>query len=91
MGGVAQQRHPAVDPFVDRLAIAQHPHVPILAVGDDALRTLADMGEATAHLLDRHGLAGNRLGCIVVVGDDEVEHLPARQRVVDDVALRAGP
>ena len=32
----------------------------------------------------RHRLAGDRLGRVVVVGDDEVEHLPARQRVVDE-------
>ena len=62
MRGIAQQRHAAVDPSVDRIAVAQHPHAPVLAVADDALGALADMGEAPAHLLVGTGLPATGSG-----------------------------
>jgi hypothetical protein len=47
--------------------------------------------EAAAHLFFRDRQSGNRLRCVIVVGDDEVEHFPARKRVMHDVAFRPGP
>jgi hypothetical protein len=80
---VAQQRDPAVDPALDRITVAQDPELPILAVTDDVLRARVDVPESAAHLLLADGLAGYRLGRVVVVGHDQVEHLaeaaPGRQ------------
>src|SRR6266850_1684343 len=60
-------------------------------MADDFLGTRVNVPEALHDLFVRHGLAGDRLRRVVVIGDDEVEHLPARQRVMHDVAFRPGP
>ena len=89
--GVAEQHDAAVDPLLQRIAVAQHPELPVLAVADDVLGALMDMDKAAHHLVVGNALARDRLRRVVVVGDDEVEHLPARQRVMHDVAFRPGP
>lgn len=89
--GVAQQRHAPVDPVVHRIAIAQHPKLPIRAVADDVLRARVDVFEAAHHVALRAGLPGDWFGRVVVIRHDQVEHLPARQRVVHDVAFRPRP
>jgi len=91
MCSVAEQRDAAVHPAFDRIAVAQHPQPPVLAVLDDLLRARMHMAEALHDFLVADRFAGDRLRRIVVIGDDEVEHLPARQRVMHDVALRPGP
>ena len=79
-------------PIQDRIAIAQHPQLPVAAVLDDLLRARARCAwKPGHHLVVADRLAGDRLGRIVVAGDDEIEDLPARQRIVDDVALGPGP
>ena len=50
-----------------------------------------DVAKTLHHLFVRHRLARDRLRRVVVIGDDEVEHLPARQRIMHDVAFRPGP
>ena len=89
--GIAQQRDTAVDPALDRIAVAQYPELPVLAMANDILRTLVDMRETLHHFVVGHRLAGDRLGRVVVAGDDEVEHFPARQRIMHEMAFRAGP
>ncbi len=52
----------AVDPLLDRIAVAQHPQPPVPAVTDDAFCAFTYMGEALAHLLVRHGLPATGSG-----------------------------
>ncbi len=91
MGGIAEQHDAAVDPALDGIAVAQHPEPPVLAVTDDLPRPFVHVLKALHDLFVGYRLAGHRLARIVVVGDDEVEHLPARQRVMHDVAFWSGP
>ncbi len=76
--GIAEQRHAAVGPALDRLAVAQHPHFPVDAVTDDRLGAFAHMGEGGMDFGVRHRLTGDRLRGGVVMRDHEVEHLPPR-------------
>ena len=92
MRGIAEQRDAPVDPALGRIAVAQHPEPPVRAVADDAPAPAHAHGaKPCITSSSRHRLAGDRLRRVVVIGDDEVEHLPARQRVMHDVAFRAGP
>ena len=91
MGGVAEEGNPAVDPILDRIPIAEHPQLPVRAVPDDLLRALVHVLEALEHLRLGHRLAGNRLGRVVVICDDEVEDLPALQGIMHDMTLRPRP
>ena len=91
VGRIAEQHHAAVAPIQDRIAIAQHPFLPIRAMRDDFLRARMHMLEAQHHLLMRHRLPCHRLRRVIVIGDDEVERLPAGERVMHDVAFRPGP
>ena len=77
MRGIAEQRDTAVDPALDGIAVAQHPEPPVLAVTNDLPRTFMDVPKTLHHLFVGHRLAGDRLRRVVVIGDDEVEHLPA--------------
>ena len=89
--GIPKQSDPPIDPSRDRLAVAQHPELPVGAVADDLPRPLADMLEAAIDLLVADGLAGDRLGGVVVIGDDEIEDLPALQGIMHDMAFGPGP
>src|SRR5271170_7069590 len=86
-GGIAQQSNPSIDPAVGRLTVTQDPELPIRTVFDDALGPRVDVLEASLDLFDGRRLAGHGFLDVVVIGDHEVDHLPALQRVVDDVAL----
>ena len=89
--GIAEQHDAAVDPALGGIAVAQHPEPPVGAVADDVLRPRVHVAKALHHLGVRHRLACDRLRRVVVIGDDEVEHLPARERIMHDVAFRPGP
>ena len=89
--GIAKQGDAAIDPARKRIAVAQNPELPVLAVANDVLRTRMHVSKTLHHLLVGYRFAGDRLRRVIVISDDEVEHLPARQRVVHDVAFRAGP
>src|ERR1700719_2232426 len=91
MGCVAEEGNPAVDPILDGIAIAEHPQPPVRAVPDDLLRALVHVLEALEHLRLGHRLAGNRLGRVVVICDNEIEDLPALQGIMHDVTLRPRP
>ena len=49
--GIAQERDAAVDPALDRVAVAEHPELPVLAVADDLLGPRVDVLEALEHFL----------------------------------------
>ena len=91
MRRIAEQRDPAVDPMLARIAVAQHPEPPVPAVANDVLRPLMNMRKTLHDFVVGYGLARHRLRRIVVIGHDEIENFPARQRVMHDVAFGAGP
>src|ERR1700720_426254 len=91
MGGVAEEGNPAVDPILDRIPIAEHPQPPVRAVPDDLLRALVHVLEALEHLRLGHRLAGQRLGRVLVICDNEIEDLPALQGIMHDMTLRPRP
>ena len=91
MRRVAQQGGPAVDPVHDGITVAQDPQFPVLALFYDLPGDRVHMLEATAYLVMADRFAGNGFRCVIVVGDNQVEDFPARQRIVDDMAFRAGP
>src|SRR6266487_3741323 len=84
--------HPSISYAVFCLKTkTQNPQPPVLAVADDIPRAFMHMAKALHDLFVADRLAGDRLRRVVVIGDDEVEHLPARQRIMHDVAFRPGP
>src|SRR6516164_4731189 len=70
---------------------SHHPELPVLAVADDLLSARMNVLESFQHFLVAHRLASDRLCRLIVIGDDQIKHLPAGQRVMDDVALWSGP
>ena len=91
MRSIAKKSDTAVDPTLHRIAVAQYPEPPVPAVADNIFRAIVEVLEARHHLFIGHRLAGDRFRCIIVIGDDEVEHFPARERIVNDVAFRTRP
>jgi hypothetical protein len=62
MRGVAEQHHAAVDPALDRIAVAGHPRLPVLAVMNDRLRARMDVAKTFQHLVVGDGLGRRRCG-----------------------------
>src|SRR5262245_60290598 len=91
MRGIAKEAHPAIDPALDRVSVAGDPGLPVPAVMDDGLSARVNVGKLRQDFFVRDGPRREYFGWIVVAGDGEVEHLPSRERVVDEVAFRACP
>ena len=91
MRGVTEQRNAAIDPVIDRIAIAEHPAPPLLRHFEQLARAGNDMGETVQHLLALAGLVAAHVFKIGDKGGDQVESAPALQRIVHHVTFRAGP
>ena len=91
MRRVAQQCHAPVDPVQHRVAVAEHPFLPVLAAFDDLLRLGVDVFETLSHLGMVDGLARDGGRGVVVIGHDQVEALAIGQGVMHDMAFRPGP
>jgi hypothetical protein len=89
--GVAQQRHAAVRPAVDRVAVGGGPALPAARQVDQLPRLRADALEVALHLFLAALAHAPLLLLARVEGDDDVVLLAAAQRVVHEVAVRACP
>ena len=91
MGGIAQQRHPALGPVLDRLAVAQNPAPPLGWNFQELARLVHDVAEAGEDFLAVSRLVDADALHLGLERRDEVERLPALQWVMHHVALGPGP
>ena len=91
MGGIAQQRHAAVGPLADRLAVGRGPAFPAPGQFDELARLGTDALEIALHLF--LGTLGHApfFGLAAVEGHDHVVLLAPAQRVVHQVTVGADP
>ncbi len=91
MRRVPQQGDIRIDPVRYRIAVAQHPFLPVLADADDLLSLGMDMFETLHHLFMADRRPGDRFRRMIIVGHDQVERFPAEQRIMHDMAFRPRP
>jgi len=89
--GVAEEGDAPAAPVVDRLAVQEHPAAELLRRAHQLERLVAVMREERQHLVGLRELVVPAARVLSDDGGDQVEELPAAQRVVDDVRVVRRP
>ncbi|KAJ8135014.1 hypothetical protein OY671_011773 [Metschnikowia pulcherrima] len=91
MGGVAHENHVSLDPFGDRLAIAEHPHPPCVDLGEQPSDGFAIFRKPGSQLAGVTSSIPTFHVSVGVKNGDQVEEVPTAKRVLDQMVPGAGP